>query len=98
MKEIYTNWGPLTQTVDQASASRSCSISIGRLSLQERRVLEQIAEAEPVRDPRWNGHWDSRDWLRSVMWKAIEAGILDRKKVEEAMVILNVSLLVSFRL
>ena len=74
-----TNWGPKTKTVEPGLRC----IPLAELALPQRRWLEGVAGAEPVRKP--NGRWNCQDWVLSVFAQAVRAGVLARAQVESAL-------------
>ncbi|KAL1683820.1 hypothetical protein EV122DRAFT_257500 [Schizophyllum commune] len=77
-----TNWGPRTGMVDMMTAAAQDAFFLGRLSLPQRKHLERIAAWEPVRVP--DGIWNCQHWLKSVLKKAVEAGLLEAETVARA--------------
>lgn len=72
----YTNWGPLTKTLDMASlVPPIAQVKICTMSRDQRAVLEQIASDAPVYVP--NGSWNCQNWAIGVFDKAVDAGIVD---------------------
>lgn len=88
-KAVYTNWGPHTKSVTDAEMQYAFRVPLARLSLQERRALEEIARAETVEEP--NGEWNCQSWVRSVLKKAVDAGLLRENSVTTAFNELSVS-------
>lgn len=88
-KAVYTNWGPHTKSVTDAEMQYAFRVPLARLSLHERRALEEIARAETVEEP--NGEWNCQSWVRSVLKKAVDAGLLNENSVTTALNELSVS-------
>lgn len=88
-KPVYTNWGPHTKSVTNAEMQYAFRVPLARLSLHERRTLEEIARAETVEEP--NGEWNCQSWIRSVLTKAVDAGLLRENSVTTALNELSVS-------
>lgn len=88
-KAVYTNWGPHTKSVTDAEMQYAFRVPLARLSLHERRALEEIARAETVEEP--NGEWNCQSWIRSVLKKAVDAGLLRENSVTTAFNELSVS-------
>lgn len=86
---VYTNWGPHTKSMSRETCDSSLWMKIGRLSLEQRQVLESIATNEPVEVP--NGVWNCQHWIKSVLQKAIQAGLFNATTVAQAISTLSVS-------
>jgi hypothetical protein len=78
-----TNWGPLTVTADDITKS-SPQLSLGELTLSQRKVLEGIARETPVMMP--NGEWNCQNWTTDVLKEAVKQNLLDNGIVDEVLV------------
>lgn len=88
-KEIYTNWGPMTKSQDALTLAHTLAAPLGTLTLAQRRALERLAAAERVREP--DGRWNCQDWVRSVLRRAVRAGLLEEGVVRGAVRVVSVS-------
>ncbi|KAL1676035.1 hypothetical protein EV122DRAFT_217156 [Schizophyllum commune] len=82
--EHLTNWGGITviSTDDLRSVEPGRAIFVGDMDLVQRRALERIAVAEPVMVP--DGEWNCQNWAVSVLQKSVDARLLDRTVVNDA--------------
>ena len=78
-----TNWGPLTVTADDSTKS-SPYLSLGELTLSQRRVLEGIARETPVMMP--NGEWNCQNWVIDVLKEAVKQNLLDNEIVDKVLI------------
>lgn len=79
--KYYTNWGPLTTS---SLPTQNCQrFLLGELELEQRKVLEELAEQEKVRVP--DGSWNCQDWIKSLLAAAVERRVLEANKVEEVL-------------
>lgn len=88
-RDVFTNWGPRTKTVTPSTDNHSLWVKIGSLNFLQRQQLEAIASNETVQEP--NGIWNCQTWVKSVLQKAIQAGLLDAATVTHAINTLSVS-------
>ena len=79
-----TNWGPLTVTADDITKS-SPHLSLGELTLSQRRVLEGIAQETPVMVP--NGEWNCQNWVIDVLKEAVKQNLLDNEIVDKVLIV-----------
>ncbi|KAG6843119.1 hypothetical protein H0H87_007675 [Tephrocybe sp. NHM501043] len=81
---FLTNWGALTRSntgaADRERHSKSVTLTV--MSLAERRRLEAIAAATPVRKP--DGAWNSQDWLVTVIEACVQHGLVTRQQFSAA--------------
>ncbi|KAG6908437.1 hypothetical protein DXG01_004662 [Tephrocybe rancida] len=73
-----TNWGALTKITERYTKA----VTLTTLSLAERRRLEAIAGATPVRKP--DGAWNSQDWLVTVIETSVQQGLVTRQDFRAA--------------
>jgi len=82
-RDHLTNWGPLTKSVGRSTISGGYKFPLGKLTLQQRKALEAIAEEHPVQAP--DGKYDCKTWIEQVVKKAIDAGIFEEDVVNKAL-------------
>ncbi|GLB41968.1 hypothetical protein LshimejAT787_1005680 [Lyophyllum shimeji] len=73
------NWGPLTKL----SEGHTKAVTVTTMSLEQRRQLESIASATPVRKP--DGAWNSQDWLRTVLEASVQQGLITQNECRTAL-------------
>lgn len=88
-KDIYTNWGPMTKSQDAFTLAHTLAAPLGTLTLAERRALERLAAGERVREP--DGRWNCQDWVKSVLARAVRAGLFEEGVVRAAVGVVSVS-------
>lgn len=88
-KDIYTNWGPMTKSQDASALAHTLAAPLGTLTLAERRALEWLAAGERVREP--DGRWNCQDWVKSVLARAVRAGLFEEGAVRAAVGVVSVS-------
>lgn len=88
-KDIYTNWGPMTKSQDASALAHTLAAPLGTLTLAERRALERLAAGERVREP--DGRWNCQDWVKSVLARAVRAGLFKEGVVRAAVGVVSVS-------
>ncbi|KAF8074810.1 hypothetical protein FPV67DRAFT_599354 [Lyophyllum atratum] len=74
-----TNWGPLTKI----SERHTKAVTVTTMSLEDRRRLENIASATPVRKP--DGGWNCQDWLITVLEASVLQGLVTTKECRSAL-------------
>lgn len=79
-QQQLTNWGAMTKQADKDNVG----ISLGKLSLAQRKELEAIAWNTPVAHPTGNGDYNCQNWILGVLGIAVARGILDAASVEKA--------------
>ncbi|KAF9558525.1 hypothetical protein CPC08DRAFT_557196 [Agrocybe pediades] len=67
-----TNWGAVTSSMDPDPTTRD--IFIKRMTLAERKRLEEIGNTTPVRVP--DGDWNCQNWVYSVLRTAEKEDLL----------------------
>ncbi|KAL1703590.1 hypothetical protein EV121DRAFT_260689 [Schizophyllum commune] len=77
------NWGPITQQHHLYVAHQISSISLGVLTLEQRRQLEAIAWNVPICLP--DGEWNCQNWVCAVLVIAVARGILDGGRVRSVL-------------
>lgn len=79
-----TNWGAMTKigSLDTADVP-TVSCPVATLTLEQRRALEVIGEAMPVRVP--DGVWNCQDWCISVLEEARKQGLVTEAEIASAL-------------
>jgi hypothetical protein len=71
-----TNWGALTKSTSTASLGQAVEISLKKMSLSQRELLEDIGNRTEVVKP--NGKWNCQDWIITVLKRAEAQGVVTR--------------------
>lgn len=79
----------MTKSQDALTLAHTLAAPLGTLTLAQRRALERLAAAERVREP--DGRWNCQDWVRSVLGRAVRAGLLEEGVVRGAVRVVSVS-------
>ncbi|KAH9930476.1 uncharacterized protein BXZ73DRAFT_101849 [Epithele typhae] len=76
----YVFWGP--RTLSSSHAPRARPLALGVVAHRQRRALEALAWDTPVMLP--DGRWDGQEWVRALLGAAVDAGIVERERVDAA--------------
>lgn len=72
--DYLTNWGALTKSTSTASLDLAVQIPLKRMSLSQRKRLEDIGSHTAVLKP--NGKWNCQDWIITVLERAEADGLV----------------------
>ncbi|KAI0315312.1 hypothetical protein OF83DRAFT_1132613 [Amylostereum chailletii] len=70
-------WGTITSIVGQRTTNAE-HLELGIMTLQTRSQIEALALQVPVMAP--DGTWNCQDFLKDLLQKMVEAGIIDKDK------------------
>lgn len=56
---------------------------LGEVGKEERGLLEEIARGVEVMEP--DGEWNCQDWVREVLRRGVERGVLEEGSCEKAL-------------
>ncbi|KAI0765406.1 hypothetical protein C8Q74DRAFT_1288168 [Fomes fomentarius] len=76
----YVFWGTRTVSADE-QAARAARLELGTFEREQRRKVEQLAWDTPVMYP--NGDWNCQNWVRGLLVKMVEAGLMAQQTVDE---------------
>ncbi|EIM80990.1 uncharacterized protein STEHIDRAFT_161997 [Stereum hirsutum FP-91666 SS1] len=79
-RDHLTFWGPLTVIEEESAeeverSTRMRRFEMGEVGKMERVLLEEIAREVDVMEP--DGEWNCQDWVREVLRRAVEKGVLE---------------------
>ena len=80
----YVFWGARTASADPAALAGVAALQLGSLPRDARKRIEALAWETPVAFP--NGRWNCQDWLRALLELVMAEGLVDRARVQEALV------------